>query len=145
MVTRVMEIRKPRFTGTEAKDLLAKKTRCWRGKTSQQNSQGGYVMEKEIMMDENSIETHPQTLVAIDQANVWIKGNDFIVEYLDFYIMVTLDTMIDLGLDAIQPDCLRMEWERLTFTKRYKRITDSEFLGEILDWMDECDREFQSL
>jgi len=26
MVTRVMEIKKPRFTGTEAKDLLAKKT-----------------------------------------------------------------------------------------------------------------------
>ena len=81
----------------------------------------------------------------IDQVNIWTRGNDFLVEYLDFYMMVTLDTIIDLGMDAIRPDCLRMDWDRLTFTKRHTRISNSEFCQEILDWVDEREREWATL
>ena len=104
------------------------------------------VMEMETMMDENAIETHPQTLVAIEEARVWTRGNNIIIGYLDFYTMVTLEEMIELGLDAIIPDCLQLDWEELNnFGDRHKRITISQFFGEILDWMDLIDREFQSL
>jgi hypothetical protein len=103
-------------------------------------------MEMETMMNENALETHPQTLVAINEARIWTRGNNLLVGYLDFYTMVTLDDVIGLGLDAIQPDCLRLDWEELDdFGDRHKRVTSSEFLQEILDWMDAIDREFQTL
>ena len=101
---------------------------------------------REMVLNALDIEWHSQTLIAIDEANVWTKGNDFILEYQDFYMMVTLDTTIELGLDAIRPEGLRMDWTELEdFGDKHTRISASEFLGELLDWMDGVDVEVEAL
>ena len=102
---------------------------------------------KELINDFiDNLEQHPQTMVAIEECRVWTRGNNFLIGYLDFYTMVTLDDVIELGLDAIIPDCLRLDWEELDeFGDRHKRISNSEFFQEIVDWMDAIDKEFQTL
>jgi len=79
------------------------------------------------------------------EIKIWAnEGNDFMVEYKGFWAIVPIrySRVIDLGLDAIQPNCICMEWEN--FAPSY-----IELLGErgiaIIGWASDIHNEWKTL
>ena len=76
-----------------------------------------------------------------NEITVWENENgDMLAKIHDFFAIHcngNSDRVIDLGLDAIQPDCLRMEWEE----------ADPIFIGEhpIKVWAEAIHKEWETL
>ena len=73
------------------------------------------------------------------------ENKTILIQHHDFWLLQNEAGIVDLGLDAINPDCLRMNWKKVADHMMYCFLAHPKFKKEIASWIDSISKEWETL